>query len=111
MNKNPLSSPLRRSKRRSPLRHKQGLSSAHGMRGNEEAWHEENPDVDASGHDLSKSSSILAPFITKMKEILAKTMQIPLDDISVKATTTEQLGFTGTEDGIAAYATVLIIKN
>jgi len=49
-------------------------------------------------------------FIPKMKEALAKTMEIPLDDVSVKATTTEKLGFTGREEGIAAYASVLIIK-
>lgn len=50
-------------------------------------------------------------YIPKMKEILAETMQIPLDDISIKATTTENLGFTGTEDGISAYASVLIFRN
>ncbi len=49
-------------------------------------------------------------FIPKMKEILAETMRISVDDISVKATTTENLGFTGREEGIAAYASVLIIK-
>ena len=49
-------------------------------------------------------------FIPKMKEALALTMEIPLDDVSVKATTTEKLGFAGREEGIAAYASVLIIK-
>jgi 2-C-methyl-D-erythritol 2,4-cyclodiphosphate synthase len=50
-------------------------------------------------------------YIPKMKDALAKTMQIPADDISIKATTTEQLGFTGEEKGIAAYASVLIMKD
>ena len=48
--------------------------------------------------------------IFKMKKILAETIQISEEDISVKATTTEQLGFAGREEGIAAYASVLIIK-
>ncbi len=50
-------------------------------------------------------------YIPKMKKILAETMQIPEEDISVKATTTEKLGFVGREDGISAYASVLIIKH
>jgi 2-C-methyl-D-erythritol 2,4-cyclodiphosphate synthase len=50
-------------------------------------------------------------FIPHMKETLAAVMQIPVDDISIKATTTEQLGFTGEEKGIAAYASVLILKD
>jgi 2-C-methyl-D-erythritol 2,4-cyclodiphosphate synthase len=50
-------------------------------------------------------------FIPKMKEALAQTMQIPEEDISIKATTTEKLGFVGREEGISAYATALIVKN
>ena len=43
-----------------------------------------------------------------MQECLAECMGIDADDISIKATTTEKLGFTGREEGISAYATVLI---
>ena len=49
-------------------------------------------------------------YIPQMKQILAQTMQIPEEDVSVKATTTEKLGFTGREEGVSAYASVLIIK-
>ena len=42
---------------------------------------------------------------------LAETLQIPLDRISIKATTEERLGFTGREEGIAAHAVVLLEKN
>lgn len=42
-------------------------------------------------------------------ETLAQVMGIDVDDVSVKATTTEKLGFTGREEGISAYATVLIV--
>jgi 2-C-methyl-D-erythritol 2,4-cyclodiphosphate synthase len=49
--------------------------------------------------------------IPEMQEVLAHVMGIDVDDISIKATTTEKLGFTGREEGIAAYATTLIIKN
>lgn len=50
------------------------------------------------------------PHIEKMKSVLAEIMQIDIDDISIKATTTEKLGFTGREEGISAYAVALIEK-
>ena len=53
----------------------------------------------------------LNPHIPTMKECLAQVMGIDTDDISIKATTTEKLGFTGREEGISAYATVLIEKD
>lgn len=49
--------------------------------------------------------------IPEMQEVLAHVMGIDADDVSIKATTTEKLGFTGREEGIAAYATVLIEKD
>ena len=48
--------------------------------------------------------------IPEMQEVLAKLMRVEEDDVSIKATTTEKLGFTGREEGISAYATVLIEK-
>ena len=51
------------------------------------------------------------PHIPEMKSCLAGVMGIPDEDISIKATTTERLGFVGTEEGVAAYATVLISKS
>ncbi|MDR3287614.1 MAG: 2-C-methyl-D-erythritol 2,4-cyclodiphosphate synthase [Prevotellaceae bacterium] len=50
-------------------------------------------------------------FIDEMQKCLANVMNIDIDKISVKATTTEQLGFVGRQEGIAAYAVVLIEKN
>lgn len=50
----------------------------------------------------------LNPHIPQMKETLAQVMGIDVDDVSIKATTTEKLGFTGRQEGISAYATVLI---
>ncbi len=49
-------------------------------------------------------------FIPQMKMKLAEVLEIPLEDVSIKATTTEKLGFVGTEDGVTAYATVLIVS-
>ena len=50
----------------------------------------------------------LKAFIPEMQRVMAQVMGIDEEDVSVKATTTEKLGFTGREEGIAAYATVLI---
>lgn len=52
----------------------------------------------------------LAPFIGEMRRSLAGVMGIDADDVSVKATTTERLGFEGRKEGISAIATVLITK-
>ncbi len=51
------------------------------------------------------------PRIPEMKETLAQVMNIDIDDISIKATTSEKLGFTGREEGISAYAVVLLERN
>ena len=50
------------------------------------------------------------PYIPKMQAVLSQVMNIDEDDISIKATTTEKLGFTGREEGISAYAVVLLEK-
>lgn len=52
----------------------------------------------------------LNPHIPEMKRMMADVLQVDVEDISIKATTTEKLGFTGRQEGIAAYATVLIQK-
>lgn len=52
----------------------------------------------------------LNSYISEMKRVMAEVLQVDVDDISIKATTTEKLGFTGRQEGIAAYATVLIQK-
>jgi 2-C-methyl-D-erythritol 2,4-cyclodiphosphate synthase len=52
----------------------------------------------------------LNPHIEEMKLCMAKVMQADIDQISIKATTTEKLGFTGRKEGISAYAVALIEK-
>lgn len=51
------------------------------------------------------------PTIPEMKRVMSEIMNIDEEDISIKATTTERLGFTGREEGISAYAVVLIQKD
>jgi 2-C-methyl-D-erythritol 2,4-cyclodiphosphate synthase len=53
----------------------------------------------------------LAPFIEAMRENIADMLETETDRINIKATTTEGLGFTGTGEGMAAYAVVTICKN
>lgn len=69
------------------------------------------PLVKAKGYSIVNVDSIivaqrpkLAPYVLQMRQRLAEVMQVDVDAVSVKAKTEEGLGFTGTEQGIAAYA-------
>lgn len=69
------------------------------------------------GYEIGNIDSIICaqqpkinPYIDQMEKSLADVMGIDIDQISIKATTTEKLGFVGRKEGIAAYATVLIEK-
>jgi 2-C-methyl-D-erythritol 2,4-cyclodiphosphate synthase len=52
----------------------------------------------------------IAPHIEAMRKKLSDVMQINIENINIKATTTEKLGFVGREEGVEAYASVLIYK-
>lgn len=71
----------------------------------EKGWHIIN--IDAT---VCAENPKLNPHVEKMKMCLAPIMNITPEDISIKATTTEKLGFTGREEGISAYAVALIEK-
>jgi len=51
----------------------------------------------------------MAPHIENMRQLIAEDLQVELDQINVKATTTEKLGFTGREEGIAVHAVALLL--
>ena len=53
----------------------------------------------------------LNPHIPSMKACLSETMRVAPDAVSIKATTSEKMGYVGREEGVAVYATVLIYKN
>ncbi len=52
----------------------------------------------------------IMPYVPKMQEAIASILTISISDISIKATTTEKMGFAGREEGLQAYATVLLKK-
>lgn len=71
--------------------------------------------LSAKGYTIGNVDAILcmqkpkvAPYIQTMRETLAEVMNIDVDSVSVKATTTEHLGFEGREEGISAIANVLL---
>ncbi|HDR51949.1 MAG TPA: 2-C-methyl-D-erythritol 2,4-cyclodiphosphate synthase [Mariniphaga anaerophila] len=59
---------------------------------------------------VSAQQPKLKPFITEMKKVMAEVLGIETGQISVKATTTEKLGFEGREEGISAHAVALVQK-
>jgi 2-C-methyl-D-erythritol 2,4-cyclodiphosphate synthase len=84
---------------RALLRHVAGLVAARGYA---------VANVDAT---VIAQAPRLAPFIAAMRENVAADLACGADCISIKATTTEHLGFTGREEGIAAQAVVLLAPN
>jgi 2-C-methyl-D-erythritol 2,4-cyclodiphosphate synthase len=53
----------------------------------------------------------ISPYLIQMKKIIAKILSIRETDVSIKATTTEKMGFAGREEGLMAYATVLMVHS
>ncbi|MBC6490574.1 2-C-methyl-D-erythritol 2,4-cyclodiphosphate synthase [Flavihumibacter stibioxidans] len=64
--------------------------------------------------NVDSSLCLEAPKIKKysgqMREVIASCLDLTIDDVSVKATTTETMGFVGREEGLVAYANVLLAK-
>lgn len=52
----------------------------------------------------------IKPYVAQMQQIIASILELELDAVSVKATTTEKMGFVGREEGLVAHATVLLEK-
>ncbi len=52
----------------------------------------------------------IRPYVDKMRQILANALKTEIDNVNIKGTTTEKLGFTGREEGIAALCTALLKK-
>lgn len=53
----------------------------------------------------------MAPHLLRMREVLSSIMKVDVERVSVKATTTERLGFVGREEGIEVWASVILLKN
>ena len=60
---------------------------------------------------VSAQKPKLAPYIDEMRKVISKLLDTEIENVSVKATTTEKLGFVGREEGIAAFSTVLVLKS
>lgn len=79
------------------LRHVMGLASARG-------YEVGNADI-----TVLAERPKLAPHVVRMRECVAEDLGIPVERVSVKATTTEKLGFVGRREGIEAHAVVMLI--
>ncbi|MBQ7635546.1 MAG: 2-C-methyl-D-erythritol 2,4-cyclodiphosphate synthase [Bacteroidaceae bacterium] len=85
-----------------------GIDSKILLRRTTDLLHQSGYDVVNIDATISAQRPKLSPFIPKMRSVLASLIDIPVDYVSVKATTTEHLGFEGREEGITAHAVALI---
>ena len=60
---------------------------------------------------VSAQKPKLSPYIDDMMKIISELLETEIENVSVKATTTEKLGFVGREEGVSAYSTVLVFKS
>ncbi|MBI3125336.1 MAG: 2-C-methyl-D-erythritol 2,4-cyclodiphosphate synthase [Ignavibacteriales bacterium] len=74
--------------------------------------------IHANGYEVSNIDSTvllqqpkLSPYVNEMRRTIAEIVNLSVSQISIKATTTENLGFVGREEGCAAHAVVLLNKN
>jgi 2-C-methyl-D-erythritol 2,4-cyclodiphosphate synthase len=74
--------------------------------------------IKKEGYILGNIDAVIAmqkpkilPFVPEMRKRISEDLNSELNQVSIKATTTEKLGFVGREEGVSAFATVLIIKN
>ena len=87
-----------------------GISSVHFLKRTAELIRKKGYEIGNIDSTICLQDPKVNPHIPDMQACLAKVMGIPVNDISIKATTTEHLGFVGKKEGVAAFATVLIIK-
>src|SRR4051794_22575727 len=57
---------------------------------------------------VTLESPKIKPYVTQMQQVIAAILQVTSRDVSIKATTTEKMGFVGREEGVVAYATALL---
>ncbi|MGA7723086.1 MAG: 2-C-methyl-D-erythritol 2,4-cyclodiphosphate synthase [Ignavibacteriaceae bacterium] len=74
--------------------------------------------INKEGYILGNIDAVIAmqkpkisPYVPEMRKRIAEDLNSGINQVSIKATTTEKLGFVGREEGVSAFATVLIIKN
>lgn len=79
------------------------LARVAGM-ASEKGWRVGNADL-----TVALQAPKLAPYIPQMRQTLASLLQVDVDRVSVKATTTERLGFVGREEGCEVWASVLLV--
>lgn len=76
-----------------------------------------NEMINSEGYEIGNLDCVLAlespkisKFVEKIRTNIALILKVPSDQVSIKATTTETLGFVGRKEGVAAMATVLLVK-
>jgi 2-C-methyl-D-erythritol 2,4-cyclodiphosphate synthase len=87
-----------------------GISSLKILSAIDEMAERENATIAHIDSTIVAQEPKLSPYTEKMRENIADVLKINKDQVSVKATTTEGLGFTGKKEGISAYAVVLMEK-